>query len=159
MIIFIMRHGEAEPDMSNDRQRQLTSLGEKQSRQTGIWINQTCADLGVSPELALVSPYVRAQQTFKHVSTEVTFRESKTCDDIIPPSDPEMALSYLDVLLEDRDDSQAILLVSHMPFVSYFLDYICHHHFSMLFSAGATAAVRYKPGHGPAKLAGQFLPE
>ena len=159
MYIFIMRHGEAEPVRLSDMDRKLTSLGKKQSSQSAIWINQFCDKLNISVDLSLVSPYCRTQETFQQVSEQVTIAEHLTCSDIVPSGDPQLAQDYIDVVLQEKESLQGLLLVSHMPFVSYFLDYMCAHHYSMLFSAGAIAAIKYSPHTGPAKLAGQFLPE
>ncbi|MCV2885595.1 phosphohistidine phosphatase SixA [Aestuariibacter sp. AA17] len=158
MLIFIMRHGEAEPNEWDDKSRMLTALGRKQSSQSGIWMRQMCESAGGEIDLALISPYQRTQQTFECVSAEIRSKDRLTCEDIVPSSDPSDALIYLDALYETQPNLQSVLLVSHMPFVSYFLDSICRHHYSMLFSAGSIAAVRYTPGRA-ASLAGQFLPE
>ena len=154
-----MRHGEAEPVQLSDESRQLTELGEKQSGQSGIWINQFCHSQSTRLDHAWVSPYKRTQQTFEQLARQVEVASNVTSGDIIPSSDPEVTLSYLDVFVEENPHISGMLLVSHMPFVSYFLDLICQHHYSMLFSAGAVATVKYVPGQGPAKLVGQFLPE
>ena len=154
-----MRHGEAEPIQVSDESRQLTELGKKQSRQSGIWINQFCQSQSTQINHAWVSPYTRTQMTFKELGHEVAVEKFETSSDIIPSSDPELTLSYLDVFAQENSDIAGMLLVSHMPFVSYFLDVVCQHHFSMLFSAGAIATVKYEPGQGPARLVGQFLPE
>ena len=159
MYIFIMRHGEAEPVKLSDEERKLTPLGEKQSSQSAIWINQFCQNFDFSIDLALVSPYQRAQETFQQVAEHVSIAEQMNCSDIIPSGDIQLARDYIDVLLQEKPNVEGLLLVSHMPFVSYFLDYMCSHHYSMLFSAGAIAAIKYSPETGPGKLAGQFLPE
>lgn len=159
MYIFIMRHGEAEPIQLSDEDRKLTALGVRQCSQSAIWINQFCQSCDISVDLSLVSPFSRTQETFSEVSSQVKVAEKITCNDIVPSGEPQMAQSYIDVLLDERKDVGGLLIVSHMPFVSYFLDYMCAHHYSMLFSAGAIAAIRYNPDAGPAKLAGQFLPE
>ena len=159
MYIFIMRHGEAEPVRLSDEERKLTALGEKQSSQSAIWIKQFCQKFDFSIDLSLVSPFRRTQETFSQLVGQVEVVEHMTCGDIVPSGDPQLALDYIDVILRDKPDLQGLLLVSHMPFVSYFLDYVCQHHYSMLFSAGAVAVVKYTPDAGPAKLAGQFFPE
>lgn len=159
MYIFIMRHGEAEPVQLSDEDRRLTELGKKQSSQSAIWINQFCQSCNIQIDMSLVSPFRRTQETFAEVSKQVSIEESITCNDIVPSGEPQMAQAYMDVLLQENTHVQGLLLVSHMPFVSYFLDYMSAHHYSMLFSAGAIAAIRYTPNEGPGKLAGQFLPE
>ena len=69
MNIFIMRHGEAEVMANSDKARRLTAYGIKQAFSQGEWLKQHLSTLVInSLDRILVSPYVRAQETFHQVN-------------------------------------------------------------------------------------------
>jgi phosphohistidine phosphatase len=146
ILVFIMRHGEAESPHIDDKSRNLTETGRQQTRTAARWLKQQfCSSQAV--DLALVSPYTRAQQTFAEVKSQVKVVEESTCADIVPESHVTLAHDYLDsvieVFKEKAQPLKQILLVSHMPFVSYFLDELCHTQHARLFATGSIAVVRY----------------
>ena len=94
MKIFIMRHGEAEVVASSDETRRLTDYGRKQSISQGQWLKTHLNSTALSVQKVIVSPYVRAQETFELVNS---------------------ALDYLSVLQEQGVES--VLLISHLPLV------------------------------------------
>jgi phosphohistidine phosphatase len=59
LVIYLLRHGEAEDDNGDDAARRLTEKGERQARAAG----RALADLGVGIEACLASPKVRALET------------------------------------------------------------------------------------------------
>jgi len=59
-MIFLLRHGDAEPDQGEgDAARRLTLKGEAQARAAGL----AMARLGIAPDACLASPRVRAWRT------------------------------------------------------------------------------------------------
>jgi phosphohistidine phosphatase len=58
-VIYLLRHGEAEPGNGDDAARRLTEKGERQSRDAG----RALAVLGVGVDACLASPKVRADDT------------------------------------------------------------------------------------------------
>ncbi len=145
-LLFIMRHGEAESLRVDDRSRQLTEFGRAQVSVTANWvIDNYCEDRRI--DLALVSPYRRARQTFDMFSLDVSSGKTESCEDITPDGNPAMAHDYVDTLFNAHSGrSQQInrmLLVSHMPFVSYFLDEVCAIPAHSLFATASVAVVRY----------------
>ena len=68
MKIFIMRHGEAEVVASSDETRRLTDYGRKQSISQGQWLKTHLNSTALSVQKVIVSPYVRAQETFELVN-------------------------------------------------------------------------------------------
>ena len=62
ITLCIMRHGMAENMAKNDASRQLVSFGEEQARNTSCWFSQHYPKIKI--DLALVSPYTRAEQTY-----------------------------------------------------------------------------------------------
>ena len=65
MRLWLLRHGEAEPQAASDAARELTAHGRKE-------VQQAAAQLAGRPLTAIVaSPYVRAQQTAELVRSEL----------------------------------------------------------------------------------------
>jgi phosphohistidine phosphatase len=142
MKLIIMRHGEAERFREQDKTRSLTSLGEKQASTAGKWLNdQLGADTPV--DTALVSSYVRAQQTYDKLSEEIVVTQKQISEDVIPEGDPKMAHDFVKVLFGDESKPNVILIVSHMPFVSYFLEEVHEDRQSMLFDTSSMVIVDY----------------
>ena len=74
-LLFIMRHGEAESLRVDDKSRQLTEFGRAQVSVTANWlIDNYCENRQV--DLALVSPYRRARQTFDMLSLDLSAGKS-----------------------------------------------------------------------------------
>jgi phosphohistidine phosphatase len=117
-MIWLLRHGEAAEGRPDD-QRPLTELGERQARAAG----QALAKLGVSIEVCLSSPKIRAAETARlaceALGVEVTIDERLKGG----PFDPE----------ELAGDAEA-LLVGHDP------------DFSAVVHAATGAQVRMKKG-------------
>ncbi|MGK0306944.1 MAG: phosphohistidine phosphatase [Gammaproteobacteria bacterium] len=151
MKLIIMRHGEAERFRVQDSTRSLTCIGEKQARTAGKWLNNY---LGVdSPvDIALVSTYVRAQQTYEQLSKQVVVTEKKVCEYVIPEGDTKIAHDFVNVLFNDESQPRVILIVSHMPFVSYFLEEVHVDKQSMLFDTSSMVIVDYDLAVGWGKI-------
>jgi len=58
-MIYLLRHGDAEPGDGDDAARKLTAKGERQARAAG----EALAALGASVDACLTSPRVRAAET------------------------------------------------------------------------------------------------
>jgi phosphohistidine phosphatase len=58
-VIYFLRHGDAEHETTEDAARKLTEKGERQSEAAG----RALAELGVSIDVCLTSPKLRAEQT------------------------------------------------------------------------------------------------
>ncbi|MDN3610626.1 phosphohistidine phosphatase SixA [Vibrio ostreicida] len=115
MKIFIMRHGEAEHYAESDAQRSLTERGQKNS----VQVVQECVKTGHSQfDCVLVSPYLRAQQTWQAVSHLFSAKKILTCDDITPYGESSHVANYVEAIAE-VDKLTSVLLVSHLPLVGY----------------------------------------
>ncbi|MFM2589275.1 phosphohistidine phosphatase SixA [Vibrio sp. TBV020] len=115
MKIFIMRHGEAEHYASSDAERELTQHGRKAS----VAVARACADKGFAQfDKVLVSPYIRAQQTWQEISSVFSSQQIETCDDITPYGDSEQVADYVSALV-DVNKYESVLIVSHLPLVGY----------------------------------------
>lgn len=59
MVLYLLRHGDAEAGDGDDAARRLTEKGERQARAAGVAL----AALGARPAVCLASPRVRAAET------------------------------------------------------------------------------------------------
>lgn len=115
MKIFIMRHGEAVHYAPSDEERALTEHGISCS----LSVAKACKSQGFGRfDKVLVSPYLRAQQTWQAINQEFMTLSVETCDDITPYGHSEDVVEFVCALAEvEKLDS--ILLVSHLPLVGY----------------------------------------
>jgi len=81
MELYFLRHGIAEETSSTgrDSDRRLTDEGRRKLRQT----LQRVADAGVSPDLLLTSPYVRARQTAEIAKEILGYKEDLVVSDAL----------------------------------------------------------------------------
>ena len=114
MKVFIMRHGEAEVVASSDEARHLTEYGRKQSISQGQWLKTHLNSTALSVQKVIVSPYVRAQETFELVNAALDniLNDVETWSGITPYGNATLVADYLSVLQEQGVES--ILLVSHI---------------------------------------------
>jgi len=59
MVVYFLRHAEAEPDHGSDFERVLTAKGLEQAAKVGKFLLR----VGIAPDLIITSPVVRARQT------------------------------------------------------------------------------------------------
>ena len=145
ILIFIMRHGEAEGLLTDDKSRQLTAVGSAEVGASSRWLAESyCLDNQIAT--ALVSPYTRTRQSYQQVANTLHASQFEICADITPDGNVKLVHDYVDVLARQsikNNAGQPLLLVSHMPFVSFFLDEICDVPKMSLFATGSVAVVRY----------------
>jgi phosphohistidine phosphatase len=150
MQIFIMRHGEAANLSGDDSLRPLTEQGALEAKIMGQWLLQKSSKLFD----VFVSPYIRAQQTCEHVSSllrqeHLLVHQPKTVDFISPSGNVQHVHDFLDGLLSESNEKEngeqnlAILFVSHMPFVSYFVAELTDKNQMPNFATGAIAVIDY----------------
>lgn len=156
-----MRHGDAANIEAEDSLRPLTEQGIIETEKVGFWLAR-CKQTRLIKIFA--SPYLRAQQSCKNViaaiqktipsnnrimSNEVT---PETLDLITPSGNAHQAHDFIDGLFQNidavnkvnnQDENQAILLVSHMPFVSYLVGELTGSLNMPIFSTGAIAIIDY----------------
>ncbi|PKF79026.1 phosphohistidine phosphatase SixA [Vibrio sp. vnigr-6D03] len=115
MKIFIMRHGEAETFANSDAERALTSRGVNQS----VLVAKACAEQGEAEfSKVLVSPYLRAQQTWNAIKQYLTTSDQETSDDITPYGKSDDVFEYICAAAQVQN-LESVLLVSHLPLVGY----------------------------------------
>ncbi len=149
---FILRHGEAEASLSNDKMRQLTDRGREQVKQASVDM-QPFMQNNLRFNLALVSPYTRTQQTFDIVS--IRHRVEKRLDtSLIVPNGPvgEAADLLLGYCLDDTEQLHNVLVVSHMPLVSFLTAELANLEMPPIFSTSAFAVIDVEIRSGGGRL-------
>lgn len=157
MKLIIMRHGEAESFRVQDKTRNLTHHGKKQAADAGLWLADYLGEHRPI-DLALTSSYARALQTYEHLSLHVTVTKSLVCDDVIPEGDPKVAHDFIKTLIQDSPSTKVILIVSHMPFVSYFLEEVHVEKQTMLFDTSSLVVVEYDEVRGTGVIENIYHP-
>ena len=116
MRLYIMRHGHAVLPLSAsaDQDRRLTPEGEQEVATTAQWLAQTAGEV----DACLVSPYIRAQQTATVAMGRIKTRQRQDLRELTPDSEPGQAIAAIAAEIE-ANDYQQVLVVSHMPLVSY----------------------------------------
>jgi phosphohistidine phosphatase len=116
MMISLLRHGIAAergtPGYENDSERPLTARGERRMRR----IAEGMLALGLSYDLMLSSPYLRAKQTADIVAQVFKTPDGvQLSDTLTPEGNPRQLI----VTLHSTDhEGQNILLVGHEPYLS-----------------------------------------
>lgn len=112
MYLTLIRHGQAAPAQiyQSDEKRRLTAHGHIQAEQAAHFVQQ---EIGV-PDVFIVSPLLRAQETLNHLQQLFNNVPVLVCDYIKPEDDADVAIEWLSQLpYED------IIVVCHMNIVAY----------------------------------------
>ncbi|HSF32833.1 MAG TPA: phosphohistidine phosphatase SixA [Candidatus Tectomicrobia bacterium] len=116
MMISLLRHGIAaqrgSPGYENDNERPLTAKGERRMRR----IAEGMLALGLSYDLMLSSPYLRARQTADIVAQVFKTPDGVQLSDMLTPEGNPRQL--IETLHSDDRERQNILLVGHEPYLS-----------------------------------------
>lgn len=104
MIVYFLRHAEAEAAAGSDRARRLTAKGLEQAEKVGKF----CRASGLLPDLIVTSPVVRARQTAAIVAKTLDM-EPVEKDWLACGMNPDTCLHELAHL------RGAIMLVGHEP--------------------------------------------
>ena len=146
-----MRHGEAQPVLeqgSTDCQRPLTEQGKREVNLVAHWLK----DKQINLNTIFVSPYVRAQQTCEIANTKISVKTS-TLDLITPSGDAKLVHDFIDGWCEQHvkktdkplceEDEKNILIISHMPLVSYLVAQLTQSTNAPIFATAAIAHIEY----------------
>jgi phosphohistidine phosphatase len=110
MMLYLLRHGEAEAQAASDALRRLTARGERDVESVAAQF----AGSGQALQLCICSPYLRARQTARRfldiVDPSLPLQESATLT-------PDIRASEVMKLLDGLQATQ-VLLVSHNPLLS-----------------------------------------
>ncbi|MDF2153775.1 phosphohistidine phosphatase SixA [Vibrio sp. CAU 1672] len=154
MKIFIMRHGEAEHFADSDAERQLTQRGRSESEA----VARACKEQGFAQfDKVLVSPYVRAQQTWQEISAYFSSAEIETCEDITPYGQSDVVFDYTNALIE-IGNLDSLLLVSHLPLVGYLTAEFVKDMAPPMFPTSGLVCLEYDPYTGNGELLWHITP-
>jgi phosphohistidine phosphatase len=106
MTLYLLRHADADTPAANDDERALSEKGVKQSKRVASF----CREQGVKPDLILVSPLLRAQQTAGPVAEKLGL-EIETVPWLAYGTATERVFEQL----ATRTDASSIMLVGHEP--------------------------------------------
>lgn len=115
MKIYLMRHGEAGFEAATDKQRFLTTNGERQTAE----VIEQFPELLQQVDLVLTSTYLRTEQTWNVIAPMCSSRpEVASAQELTPEANPQVAR---DLILAHAEVSNAkqVLVVSHMPLLGY----------------------------------------
>jgi len=114
MHIYIMRHGQAEFKARSDSERPLTLVGRRESEKVAAYL----ANNNVTFDAALISPYLRAQQTWESVCPFVAQNVQMQTTKFLTPSG-NVRKSINEILALQASGIKSLLIVSHLPLVGY----------------------------------------
>lgn len=110
MQLTLVRHGEAAAAVNqNDEKRPLTERGHAQAKETAQFIHNH-----IQPDVFVVSPLLRAQQTLAHLQAYYPHVPVVVCDTIKPEDDAKTAIEWLSYL-----PYESIVVVCHMNVVAH----------------------------------------
>lgn len=150
MQIFIMRHGQASSMAAADAERPLTQHGVDEVTLMANWLKS----LLLTFDKIFVSPFKRAQQTANTVTALLNDNSGvisnfiTTLDFITPSGSAHECRDYIDRVLHDKEmkngeKEQRVLIISHMPLVSYLVAELTHQQNCPIFQTAAIAEINY----------------
>lgn len=118
MRLWLLRHGEAQPNAASDAARALTSRGQDQVRKAALQLE------GRPIHQIIASPYLRTQQTAALVAEVLGYRSPIiTAPWLTPDSQSRNVIRQLDKFADDE-----VLLVTHQPLVGDLAGLLVHGH-------------------------------
>ena len=110
MQLTLVRHGEAAAaDFQNDEKRPLTPRGHLQAAETASFLHEN-----LQPDVFVVSPLLRAQQTLEHLKVLFPSVPVVICDTIKPEDNADVALEWLSFL-----PYESVVVVCHMNIIAH----------------------------------------
>lgn len=125
MTLFILRHGQAEAQITTDEVRRLTDKGRAQTEEV---VRARVADMELASLAQIwVSPLVRAQQTAIIAASYFPHLIIQTTELLVPEANPQALMDWLNELNTQQlhNTNQSILLVSHQPLVGSIVNKLC----------------------------------
>lgn len=147
--IYCMRHGEAVIHAPSDAERPLSTTGQQEVHQMGRWLAQEQQDWS----LVLASPFLRAQQTMNAVLNNLSNPPDaiQTLDGLVPSGSATDIHDFIDGEITVSRLSN-VLIVCHMPIVSYLTASLTTEHNCPLFPTAGVAKIVYDPQKSSGKL-------
>lgn len=136
MQVYIMRHGDAVIQAASDSARPLTQKGKDDSILMAKWLQAHHPLI----DTVLVSPYLRAEQTWQVMRDELSLpSQVQVMDGLTPGGNAEWVAAQI------RDyafsGAKAVLVVSHLPLVGYLVSELCPQEAPPMFTTSTIACV------------------
>lgn len=141
MRIYIMRHGQAEVIAGKDSLRPLTDAGMYESSQVAHWLK---SQLPAPLDWILVSPYKRALQTLSAFNAVFPCKNHQQLDELVPEGNAQAVCDYLVALIND-EKLDSLLLISHLPLVSFIVEILSPANIAPIFHTAEIACIEYEP--------------
>lgn len=142
--VVIMRHGEAQALAADDRARTLTSQGCSDVQQMALWLATTYAAF----DYVWVSPYTRTRETAELIlSSQPSSTQSCIMSELVPEGSVAQVQQQVDSLLAEQPHAR-VLLISHMPLVSFLVEAFTQPGQMPIFSPAALYCIDYEPSRG-----------
>ncbi len=139
MQLFIMRHAQASMNADSDFDRVITAHGKQEIVDMAKWLNNT----GIKISKLLVSPFVRTQQTANTLTAYLKDPISIITTDLLTPSgNAQNTHDYIDAFYSGHND-ESLLIISHMPLVSYLVSELTVEQQSPIFPTAGIAQIQY----------------
>lgn len=158
-----MRHGEAVDYREPDHTRVLTEFGKQQCEDVGKWLQVQLPKLSLDTDsqvrdidLAIVSPYIRTQQTFQAVSKHIHVSRLVTVDTVTPLGNARQSADLIHGFASDSNAPKCMLIVTHMPLVSLLADKVCLGFNTEYFDTADTLLIDYSCESGKGKQLALF---
>lgn len=142
--LVIMRHGEAEPQYLSDSERQLTAAGQAEVSQMAEWLHHHYSAF----DRIFSSPYRRTQQTAALLVQKVGATQAVELNtDLVPEGNAQLVVDFLDMLYAENPHAK-ILVVSHMPLVSFLVEAFTRSGQTPIFDTAGVACIDYHQRKG-----------
>ncbi|WP_017445651.1 phosphohistidine phosphatase SixA [Gayadomonas joobiniege] len=130
--LYIVRHGEAEPNPLADKTRNLTDNGKHECNKIGLWIANQCKLF----DLVLISPYTRAIQTWHMLAAAgIRAQRFEYLNELQPDSNVDDCVNVIQAYAQGLEN---VLVISHLPLVCFLVDELVAEA-CPLFATGTTA--------------------
>lgn len=110
--LAVMRHAKAEGYEKADHERELAPRGRDDAEAAGQWF----AEVGLTPDAALVSAAARARETWRAVADAADWALDADLSEALYGAGPESAL---DLIRETADHVAYLVVVGHNPTMAY----------------------------------------
>ncbi|MDB6152627.1 MAG: histidine phosphatase family protein [Chthoniobacteraceae bacterium] len=121
MLLYILRHADAEAPVTSDFERELTDKGVEQAKRAGRF----CKEKGLRLDLILTSPLVRARETARHFhSIFASAPAPELAGFLASGMEPESAITELQTYTK----LSAVMIVGHEPDLSSLISQLLGFH-------------------------------
>ena len=152
MYLTLVRHGEAAPAIHGvDAKRPLTARGHQQAEQTADFL-KNLQDYA-QPDIFVVSPLLRAQETLAHIQDYFPHVSVMICDRIKPDDDAKFAIEWLSQLPFEN-----IVVVCHMNVIAHISEQLTDESFHPFSLAEARVYEQTVIANGLSSVLKAFIP-